>query len=81
MGTEHGQPVIIHMGKKTKKQLKKLRKGSGRLSETVDAKMSNVQERISDDKEVFPLIITYRRKKNKKKRKKKGDSFAKPMGF
>jgi hypothetical protein len=58
-------PIILSLGKKKKKQLKRLKKGKGRMMDEVLDVIEQVQANLGDqaaDKILVPVVIIYRRK-------------------
>lgn len=63
MSSSSQHPIIFHKGKKTKRQLKRLKKGRGRTADSVARIMDRTQESVGDSKIVVPIIIAYKKKK------------------
>ena len=55
-------PVIIDLGKKKKKQIKKLRSGEGRLMATINETLEVLQAEGTVDKNAQPVIVVVRQK-------------------
>jgi hypothetical protein len=63
--TSSTRPVIVDLGKKTKKEIKRLKKGTGDTALEVDAVIRQVRARLSDadkNKPAIPIVIIYERK-------------------
>jgi hypothetical protein len=61
-------PVIVNLGKKTKKEIKKLKKGSGKLLEEVADAMDEVRARLPEadkGKQIVPVVMFVERKAKK----------------
>jgi hypothetical protein len=71
MATNDAYPIIIHRGKKSRKKLKRLRRGNGQLAEKIAHDVSVYQAGVTD-KEVFAVVVTIKRKR--KRRRKGGGS-------
>jgi ribosomal protein L14 len=72
-------PVVVDLGKKSRKQIRSLKKGKGRLMSDVAAVMEEVKTNLGADavgKEFVPVVIVYR----KKDRRRRGGSWF-PLGF
>jgi hypothetical protein len=69
-------PVIVDLGSRKKKAIKRLKKGRGKLMAEVALAIEQVRGGWSDgdqDKNAVPVVIIY---KKKKKNKKKGGSLS-----
>tara|TARA_B100000959_G_C14880677_1_gene582405 strand:+ start:282 stop:518 length:237 start_codon:yes stop_codon:yes gene_type:complete len=55
-------PVIIDLGKKKKKQIKKLRSGEGRLISTINETIEVLQADGTVNKNAQPIIVVVREK-------------------
>ncbi len=69
----HGEPevlapVVVSIGKKSKKQIKRLKRGKGRamaeVLEVVTQVQTNLGERAAD-KIVVPVVVVYRQKQRR----------------
>jgi hypothetical protein len=61
-----GLPVVIDLGKTDRKQIKALKKGSGKLKEEVIEATAGVKSRLgadADGKELLPIVVIYKRKR------------------
>jgi hypothetical protein len=65
-------PIVVNLGKKKKKQIKKLKKGRGplifKVYENVEVAKSRIGKEELKDKVLVPLIMIYK-EKNKKRKK------------
>ncbi len=59
----HESAVVIDLGKKGRKKIKKLRKGRGPLLETVDDAITELKEKGEVSKSAAPVIVVVREKK------------------
>ena len=59
-------PVILDLGKKSKKQLKKLKSGSGKLMESVQKTLAELQAQNAISDAVQPVIVVIQKKSAKK---------------
>ena len=60
-----GAPIVVDLGKKTKKSIKKLKKGSGKMVEEIQAAMDEVRARLPEadkQKVVVPVVMFVERK-------------------
>ena len=60
-----GVPIVVDLGKKTKKSIKKLKKGSGKLLSQVQEAMDEVRARLPEadkQKAVVPVVMFVERK-------------------
>lgn len=67
--TEVTQPIIIDLGKQRPKQIKKLKKGEGKLWEEVVDVIDEVNMQLGDEvhgKTIVPLVLVYRKKTKRK---------------
>ncbi len=65
-------PVVVELGKVSKKRIRRLKRGQGRLMYEVDRAVSEVQSRLGDeakDKVLLPVVVVYRRKRRRRKRR------------
>jgi len=59
-------PIVIDLGKKGRKQIKALKRGSGKLREEVVDATAEVMSRLgveAQGKEVVPIVVVYERKR------------------
>jgi hypothetical protein len=62
------RPVIVDLGKKTKKSIKNLKRGTGDTMLEVEAAIRHVRARFSDadkNKPVIPIVLIYERKRKR----------------
>ena len=72
-------PIVVDMGKKSRKKIKSLKRGKGTLMSSVSAVMEEVRTNLGPDavgKELVPVVIVYRKKD---KRSRGGGWF--PLGI
>jgi hypothetical protein len=55
-------PVIVDLGKRPKKRIKKLRRGEGALPAKVEAAIREAKSRLGADKAILPVVIVYEKK-------------------
>ncbi len=73
------QPIIVDLGKKKRKDTKKLEKGRGKLYQQALEAVEQVRAGLGADangKELLPIVVTFSKKQ---KRKKRGLAFAPPF--
>ena len=61
-------PIIVSLGKKKKKVIKRLKRGKGRAMEEVMDVIDQVQENLGDDgagKIIVPVVVVYRQKQRR----------------
>ena len=66
-----GKPIIIDLGKKSRKQIKRLKRGEGRLVREVDEAMEEVAAQLGETvegKELVPVVVLYRQREKKSMR-------------
>lgn len=64
------EPIILDMGKKTRKQVRKLRKGKpGRLMNRVEEAVEHLRENGAIGKDVQPIVIVVKEKKRNRGRR------------
>lgn len=74
---EINAPVIIDLGKKNRKQVRKLTKGKpGRLMDSVEEVIANLRENGTMEADAQPLIIVIR-----KRAKRQGGRMTKALGL
>ena len=59
-------PVIVDLGKKSKKAIRKLKRGTGKLMDEVDDAIDQVRAHLSEadkDKQIIPVLVIYQRKR------------------
>ncbi len=59
------QPHVVHLGKKSKKQIKRYRKGYGSMFNEVHGVVSQTKAEYGDEKQILPIVVVHRRKKKK----------------
>lgn len=64
------KPVVVDLGKKKKKYIKRLKKGHGRLMDEVNIAIEAVKKEgaLDKNKQIVPLIFIYRKKEKKNSR-------------
>jgi hypothetical protein len=68
MGAILNAPVILDLGKTKRKNIKKLKKGQGKLLGDVEDAMKEVTTALGDqvdDKHIVPVVLVYRKKTKK----------------
>lgn len=61
-------PIVIDLGKKSKKQIRRLKEGHGKLMADVSDTVSEVRASLgSQGKEIVPVVIIYKQKQRKSK--------------
>ena len=64
-GADIIEPIIVNLGKKKRKQIKRLKNGKGKLWQDVIDVLDEVGEQIDDDGEgkiIVPVILIYKEK-------------------
>ena len=64
-------PVIVDLGSKSRKAIKKLKRGRGKLMADVDQAVEQVRSRLPDDHkkgQFIPLLVVYKKKRKRGKR-------------
>ena len=59
-------PVIVDLGKKSKKAIRKLKRGTGKLMDEVDDAIDQVRAHLSEadkSKQIIPVLVIYQRKR------------------
>lgn len=56
------QPIVIHMGKKKKKQIKKYHKGKGSMFEEVKATIEQLKKQYQDTNSIQPVVVISKKK-------------------
>jgi Family of unknown function (DUF6200) len=72
---EVNPPLIVNMGKQRRKRVKDLKRGRGRLVQTVQEVIEEVREELgadAKDKVLIPVVVLFERKQRKRKRRKGG---------
>lgn len=62
-------PIVVNLGKKTKKAIKKLKKGEGKMVDAVQLAMDEVRARLPEAdkaKQLVPVVMFVERKDSKK---------------
>ena len=62
-------PIVVNLGKKTKKTIKKLKKGEGKMVDAVQLAMDEVRARLPEAdkaKQLVPVVMFVERKASKK---------------
>ena len=61
-------PVIVDLGKKSKKAIRRLKRGTGRISAEVDEAIHQVRLRLNDEdqnKQIIPILLIFERKRRR----------------
>lgn len=67
MDSKHVKPIVLDVGKKSKKALKRLKRGEGDLVEQADAAAMNaVAAAGGSAKDVITVVVLYQKKPKKK---------------
>jgi hypothetical protein len=64
-------PVVIDLGRTRKRNIRKLKRGRGKLYEETNDVIEEVREGLGPEaasKEILPVIVVYRQKRKKKNR-------------
>lgn len=72
------EPIILDLGKAKNKDIKKLKKGKGKLMHDIRNAVEMMRENMGDENKdvlILPTVIVYRKKDKKKKKLKM------PMAF
>lgn len=65
--TEVKTPILVDLGKKPKKKVKKLRKGRGPLMDVIDDTLAELRSHDKLDDGAQPIVIVVREKKKRSK--------------
>ena len=63
-------PIVLDLGRVKRKQIKRLKQGTGPLLDEVHEAIASVRDELGDEaegKELMPVVLLYRRKNKKKK--------------
>jgi hypothetical protein len=66
------RPVIVDLGTKSRKAIKRLKNGRGKLMADVERAIAESHARLPDDqksKQVIPVLVIYKKKRKRSKRK------------
>ena len=59
-------PIVIHKGKKKSSQIRRLKKGRGKLADKVSETLQRVRAKVGDSSKILvPIVIHYTLKKEK----------------
>ena len=74
MAEQSGNTIVVRVGKlkKSKKQIRALKKGEGKLAEKINAAIHEAHPALTEEHEVLPVVIVVREKEKKKKKKGRG---------
>jgi hypothetical protein len=64
-------PIVIKLGKRSKKKLKQLEKGEGKLMDEVKEVINQASEKLGDqieDKVLMPVVVLYKTKQKRRNR-------------
>jgi hypothetical protein len=65
--TKHVKPIVLDVGKKSKKALKRLKRGDGELVEQAEAAaLSSVAAAGGNAKDTITVVVLYQKKSKKK---------------
>jgi hypothetical protein len=65
MTVNASSPAIIHLGKKSRKQIKKYKQGLGTMFLEVQHVLANAQTQTESNTSVVPTVVVHRRKNKK----------------
>jgi hypothetical protein len=77
-GYKNTPPVVIDLGKARKRNIRKLKRGRGKLYEETQDVIDEVREGLGPDaagKEVLPVILVYKQKRKKRGRNRGSSLF------
>lgn len=63
-------PIVVDLGKKKKKQIRDLKRGSGKLMDEVAEVLNRVRDSLgseADLKNLVPVVVIYRKKEGKRR--------------
>ncbi len=63
-------PIVVDLGKKRKKQIRDLKRGSGKLMDEVAEVLSRVRDSLGSEanlKNLVPVVMIYRKKEGKRR--------------
>jgi len=63
-------PIVVDLGKKKKKQIRALKRGSGKLMDEVAEVLNRVRDGLGSEaelKNLVPVVIIYRKKEGKRR--------------
>ena len=63
-------PIVIDLGKKKRREIKRLKRHGGKLMDEVDAALHRVLSTLGDDandKQIVPVVFVYRKKDRRRK--------------
>jgi hypothetical protein len=63
--SERVPPIVVHLGKKKRKELKQLERGEGRLVDEVEEAMAQVAAGLgakASSRELVPVVVVYTKK-------------------
>ncbi|MFN0214790.1 MAG: hypothetical protein ACKVT2_11085 [Saprospiraceae bacterium] len=58
-------PQVVHLGKKSRKEIKMYRQGIGSMHLEVQQLIGHSKNMLGPGKEVLPLVVVHRKKKKK----------------
>jgi hypothetical protein len=73
-----GTPVVIDLGKARKRNIRKLKRGRGKLYDETQDVIDDIRAGLgpqADGKEVLPVIVVYQRKRRKRRNRGGGSLF------
>lgn len=65
-------PIVIDLGKASRKRIRALKEGTGELVDDVTEVMDRVRAQLGDDakdKQLVPVVVIYRRRKKQRKQR------------
>jgi hypothetical protein len=63
---KHTRPIVVDLGSASRKQIRKLKRGTGQLEEEVRDVVRRVRTQLgakAEHKELVPLVVVYSRKR------------------
>jgi hypothetical protein len=67
--TERAAPIVVKLGKASKKSINRLKDGEGPLVSDIQSAVAEVRAQLGLDaekKEIVPVVLVYRRKKSRR---------------
>ena len=68
METAKRRPTVLDVGKRNAKDIRNLKKGSGRLFDKVQSAVAQVQAGVPAGKDILPVVIIYRKRTRRPKK-------------
>ena len=65
MAKDAANPTVIHLGKKSRKQIKQYKKGFGNMFMEVQHLVTNLKAKAGPNTDIVPTVVVHQKKRKK----------------